>query len=307
MDNQFATPILLLIFNRPNAVASLIENLRRTKPAVIYVGADGARKNKAGEAEKCMQSRALIDKIDWPCRVEKLYQEENLGCRKAVYKAISWFFEKEEQGIILEDDCLPDPSFFTYCEVLLDRYKDNKQIMHIAGDNPISKITRQQTESYSFVQMPLVWGWATWRDAWQKMNLPLAHLEQYDFSTLPYNKLSQKYLKEKFYATQRGENDSWAYAWYFSILQSKGLAILPKVNLVSNIGFGINATHTQSHSKTRELQRHALAFPLSHTTRIEINPIREQRLFYAAQKSRVGLIGRAYLPSWIRKFLGAKN
>ncbi len=306
MEPSFSTPILLLIFNRPNAVHALVDNLRILQPTVLYIGADGPRANKTGEKEKCAQSRSIIDQIDWPCRIEKLYQEENLGCRNAVHQAITWFFEQEEQGIILEDDCIADESFFHYCAELLTRYKHLPQIMHIAGDNPINKGTLDQKESYTFVQMPLVWGWATWREAWQKMNLSLAGLEQFNFEDLPYSKLAQKYLKAKFYATQNGENDSWAYAWYFSILQANGLCAIPKINLVRNIGFGADSTHTQTHSKVRELQSQVLGFPLHHPTiPAKPNVKREQSLFYAAQKSKMGLWGRAFLPTWLRRLLGA--
>ena len=307
MEKKFSTPILLLIFNRPDAVKRLIEHLRPIQPTKIYVGADGPRLNKPNDQEKCNQSQLALKKIDWNCDIITHFREDNLGCRNAINDAIDWFFSKEEKGIILEDDCLPDASFFEYASILLDKYKDNNQVMHIAGDNPIEHITNSYTNSYTFTQMPLVWGWATWREAWAKMNLSLDGLEQADFSKLPLDTLSQKYIKEKFGATQKRENDSWAYAWYFSILQNDGICIIPKVNLVKNIGFGAESTHTKSANKTRELDSHALSFPLQHPTSLKINPNIEQQLFYSAQKSKIGLYGRFWVPKFIRRLLGAQK
>lgn len=307
MDNSFSTPILLLIFNRPDNVKRVIQNLRLVKPAKLYIAADGPRKEKPEDSHKCQLTRQMLKEIDWPCEINTRFRDHNLGCRIAVHDAITWFFDQEEAGIILEDDCLPDASFFQFAANLLEKYHDNHQVMHIGGDNPIERITNSKTDSYSFTSMPLVWGWATWRSAWKKMNLSLNGLEDFNFSQLDLDPLSQKYLAEKFWATKRQENDSWAYAWYFSILLNNGICILPKVNLVSNIGFNADSTHTTSNNKVRELKSQKISFPLIHPNSIKIDKEIEQQLFYAAQKSKIGLLGRFWVPNWIRILLGAKK
>ncbi len=307
MEESFSTPILLLIFNRPTAVEKVIQNLRAIQPAKVYVGADGPRPNKPDDSAKCAQARDILKNIDWSCEIITLFREKNMGCRNAVHEAIDWFFEHEESGIILEDDCVPDVSFFPFATELLERYKESPQVMHIAGDNPIEDLTHSLPESYTFVSMPLVWGWATWRRAWRKMNLSLEGLEDFDFKQLSLDSLSQKYLAEKFEATQKEENDSWAYAWYYSILQNKGICILPKVNLVRNIGFNEESTHTTTSNKIRELKSQKVPFPLTHPESIKVSHEIEQQLFYAAQKTKMGLLGRFWLPKWLRLFFGAKK
>ncbi len=305
MQDSFSTPILLLIFNRPTAVEKVIQNLRAIKPKKIYVGADGPRHDKPDDRTKCTQTRDALKNIDWPCEIVTLFRVQNMGCRNAVHEAINWFFEHEESGIILEDDCVPDSSFFYFSAELLEKYKDNQRVMHIAGDNPIEHITRSMTASYTYTTMPLVWGWATWRTSWRHMNISLDGLENFNFSKLGLDSLSQKYLVEKFWVTQKQENDSWAYAWYFSILQNNGICILPKVNLVRNIGFNEESTHTTTSNKVRELKSKKISFPLIHPKEVKINHTLEQQLFHTAQKSKLGLLGRFWLPAWFRNRLRA--
>ncbi len=294
-------PVLLLIFNRPELTRRLIDHLRPIQPRVIYVGADGPRPSKEGEAARCRAARAEIERIDWPCEVHHRYLDVNAGCRQAVAGAITWFFQQEEYGIILEDDCLPDPSFFRYAAELLEHYRDNPRVMHISGDNPVFFPSTIKA-SYAFVTMPLVWGWATWRRAWERMNLTLTGLEEFDFSTLPLRPLARRYVKEKFWDTRQGKNDSWAYAWYFSILRAGGLCILPKKNLVYNAGFGAEATHTQKENAGRQIPAGEMDFPLLHPDTLVTCPILDNELFYRAQKSRAGLLGRYVLPRRVRRF-----
>lgn len=157
--------VLFIIFNRPETTQRVFEAIRLAKPSRLYVAADGARENKAGENELCEQTRKIIQNIDWQCDVKTLFQKENLGCGKAVSKAISWFFENEEMGIILEDDCLPHPSFFKYCEELLEKYKNNEMIGIISGSN-FQKSKKIGDCSYYFSDLINVWGWASWARNW---------------------------------------------------------------------------------------------------------------------------------------------
>lgn len=250
MSAKLETPILFLLFNRPDTTRKVFEAIKRQQPQRLYIAADGARAEKIGEKELCEETRnSVIKNIDWDCEVKTLLREKNLGCKIAVSSAITWFFENEEQGIILEDDCLPNDSFFSFCEEMLNYYKDDERIMHIGGSNfQDGKIIGDG--SYFFSNVHYIWGWATWRRAWKK----------YDVEMKSYNNfISEGYLKnlfpERYYQQLwesifekiiSGKLNTWDYQWTFSIWINNGLGIIPNQNLISNIGFSGEATHTQS-------------------------------------------------------------
>jgi len=244
------TPILFLIFNRPDLTEKVFEEIQKIKPEKLFIAADGPRPDIEGEDEKCRQAREIIEKIDWNCEIKTLFREKNVGLRIAVTGALDWFFEHVEQGIILEDDCLPDPSFFTFCENLLNYYKDNERIMHIAGSN-FQDGNRWGNGSYYFSQISAqCWGWASWRRAWA-LNRP--KMEGYkEFKA--HNILFDKFKNQKFvdfwqnYYQNAYDNkiSSWNAIWSYSIVSANGLCVIPNKNLVSNIGFGENASNCKS-------------------------------------------------------------
>ncbi len=244
---MFNTPVLFIIFNRPEVTQVTFEKLRQLRPSKLYVAADGPRKEKQEEEELCRKTRNIIDTINWPCDVKKLYRENNLGCGKGVSGAIDWFFEEEEMGIILEDDILADDSFFEYCSALLERYKDDASVMHINGCN-FQHGNKRGDGSYYFSAFPHVWGWASWRRAWRVYNFNLSDLNYfYNLNKLSYYFKSKKitdHWQEIFFKMNRKWLDTWDYQWNYSIWNHKGKVITPNVNLISNIGFGTNATHT---------------------------------------------------------------
>ena len=174
---MFQTPILFLIFNRPDTTKRVFESIRSIKPAKLYIAADGDRKDKVGEDLLCKDTRSIIDLIDWECEIKTLFRPENLGCKIAVSSAIDWFFENEEQGIILEDDCLPNESFYIYCETLLNYYAFNERIMHISGNNFQDGMMRGNG-SYYFSNYNHIWGWASWKRAWKAYNVDLSFLTE---------------------------------------------------------------------------------------------------------------------------------
>lgn len=241
------TPVLLIIFNRPDVTLRVFEVIRKAQPSKLYIAADGPRENKIGEKEKCIEARGVINDIDWPCEVQTLFQEKNLGCKWGPITAIDWLFKNEEQGIILEDDCLPDLSFFNFCTKLLDYYRNNLEVMHISGNNFQKGILRGDA-SYYFSKYSHSWGWATWRRAWNTFHPSLEQFEKFDKDDLikkvPISKKAQEFWIKNFRQTIKG-NDSWDSLWMYTLWYNDGLAVLPQKNLVKNIGFGEDATHTK--------------------------------------------------------------
>jgi hypothetical protein len=228
---------------------------------------------QSGEAERCAEVRRITTAVDWPCEVCTLFRERNLGCREAVSAAISWFFEHELEGIILEDDCLPDPTFFNYCGELLAHYREDARVMVISGDNTISA-SFPTAHSYCFSRFPLIWGWATWSRAWRRYDFrafiqadrrrTIQRVEASRWFTSHWESIYQKVAS--------GEIDTWDYVWNYSVWANDGLATIPSVNLVLNIGFGEGATHTTNPESPRaRIPVKALHFPLVHPPR-EIIP-----------------------------------
>ena len=299
MDYSFKTPILFLIFNRPDTTVKVFEEIQKRKPKYLYVAADGPRKNILGEVELCHQTRDIIKQVDWDCDVKTLFREQNLGCGKAVSSAITWFFENVEQGIILEDDCLPHPDFFNYCEELLDKYKYNEQVMLISGDNFQNRIKRSE-ESYYFSAYPHIWGWATWRKNWNKYDYLLEKTSTKEFKVISkeYFPLwtEQQVWLDKFLLMKKKAIDTWDYQFVFSIWINKGLSILPNVNLVSNIGFLENSTHTSdpNHKFANIPTQNIL--PLKHPSTIERNLVADEYFYKTYNyKSSIRLLFRAII------------
>ncbi len=248
----FSTPILLIIFNRPDTTFRVFEKVRLLKPAKLYIAADGPRANNVEDSENCRLARSVIEKIDWKCKVFKLFRTENLGCGKAVSSAINWFFEQEEEGIILEDDCLPDDTFFSFCQTLLSYYRNDERIMHIGGSNFQEGIRRGEG-SYYFSAMVHVWGWATWKRAWKNYDFDLKDaddfIKQDKIGKYFSDETVKNYWHSIFKNMQLHKIDTWDYQWHFTVWNYGGLAIIPQHNLISNIGFGTEATHTKGESE----------------------------------------------------------
>jgi hypothetical protein len=245
------TAVLFLVFNRPDTTAQVFEAIRKAKPPRLYVAADGSRANRAGEAENVAKVREIATAVDWPCSVKILFREENLGCKAAVSGGLSWFFEYEEQGIILEDDCLPSQSFFWFCEELLERYANDEQIFIISGYNKQQQ-WHPELYDYFFSNFGGIWGWASWRRAWTHFDADMENLE-YLVETKFFEKLLGKKLgrvrKQQLITAKNkiriGEMNTWAYPWAFSRHKQRAIACVPSVSLITNIGFGADATHTR--------------------------------------------------------------
>jgi hypothetical protein len=243
------TAILFLIFNRPCMTLQVFNAIRKAKPSRLYVAADGPRTEKKGESELCLEARNVISGVDWPCQIKTLYRDKNIGCKNAVYQGITWFFEHEEEGIILEDDILPLPSFFPYCEELLIKYRNNQKIMVISGCNLVSNHYTPKY-SYTFSKYNQIWGWASWRRAWCHYDIQIRDWPKF-YEDGKLHELFDKKLQSVYYwrdilnAVYLGKKFScWDYQWAFTVWKMNGLAVRPATNLTHNIGFGSMATHT---------------------------------------------------------------
>jgi hypothetical protein len=248
--------VLLLNFNRPDLTAGLIECLRPVQPPRVYFAVDGPRANKPGEAEQVQAVQACAALIDWPCEVHTLFRDQNLGCRQAVSQAISWFFSHEEMGIILEDDIRPSSTFFAFAGALLERYKDVPEIMHISAFN-YNKRTWGEASYFFSSYSASIWGWATWRRAWQQYNEELSDIEAFFESEYAQGILHYKevvdYYRSALLQTRNKSINSWDYIWLYSIWRAKGLSIMPNANLAINIGFDERGTHMQHKPATFDL------------------------------------------------------
>jgi hypothetical protein len=266
-ERQLITPVVFIIFKRPDVTERVFKVIRQAKPRKLLIIADGPRIDRPGEAEKCAATRAVIEGVDWDCEVLKNYSEINLGCAKRVSGGLDWVFDKVEEAIILEDDCVPHPTFFRFCEELLEHYRYDERIMVIAGNNfQFGHIKIE--DSYYFSRYNHCWGWASWRRAWQ----------HYDFAMKLWPEVRDKgwlrdllldsqavdYWTKIFQATCNGQIDSWAYRWTFACWVQSGLTVLPNVNLVSNIGYGQGATNTTISDRFDNMPVEAMNFPLQH-------------------------------------------
>ena len=250
---SLATPVGFLIFNRPDLTEQVFAAIAQAQPKRLFVIADGARPDRVGEAERCEQARSIIQKIDWNCELLTNFSDINLGCGRREATGFDWVFSHVEEAIFLEDDTLPHPSFFSFCEALLDRYRDDKRIMHINGDNSINQ--HHTHYSYYYSKYMHGWGWASWRRAWQHYDYTMKQWPRFKESGLlefictdPYE---LKYWVSIFDQMHEDPQviDTWDYQWMFAIWSQRGLVIEPNENLISNLGFNRDdAAHTKSES-----------------------------------------------------------
>lgn len=246
--DTFKTPILFLIFNRPDTTKKVFKVIRKIKPKFLYVAADGHRDWVEGEDELCKETRNIVEKIDWDCEVNLLFRKDNLGCGPAVSGAIDWLFQHEEEGIILEDDCLPSISFFNYCSQLLEYYRNDTRIGQISGYNA-GKVDKSTLSSdYFFSKYGMIWGWATWKRAWNLYDFNMKVLkDDYMKSELQYyyrNKNTYTNKLNAFELILNGKLNTWDYQWGLTKIIHSMYSIIPRENLIENIGFDENATHT---------------------------------------------------------------
>ena len=259
------TPVLFLIYNRPQETGIVFDVFKRIKPRNLFVASDGPRAIP-GDAARCEDARRIAVHPDWDCNLRTLLRDNNLGCGKAVSSAISWFFNSCEKGIILEDDCLPDVSFFQYCEELLERYKNDTRVMMISGDNfgPL----KQRPESYLFSRYAHVWGWASWARAWAYYDFDMHSFSRFEqegrFSDVFQDEEERAHWKATFSNVAQKKIDTWDYQWAYTIASQGALCAVPTISLVRNIGFGKDATHTKGVDSRLSSLRYGSLATISH-------------------------------------------
>mgnify|MGYP001191848997 CR=1 FL=1 len=287
-------PVLLIIFNRPDTTRLVLEALAQVKPPRLFVFGDGPRADRPDDKAKCTAARAVIKRlVTWDCELVEYYSEANLGCGRGPATAISWVFEQVDRAIILEDDCLPHPTFFPFCDALLETYADDTRVMHIAGQNLLGG-ARQTSDSYFFSNYCVSWGWATWKRAWRHHDLtvrnwPALRDTSWLEGILGHPDVVAFYKKAFAEAYSRqGDIHYWDYQWAFACWSQKGLSILPTVNVVFNIGFGHpDATHTTKASiPGAATSAEEMVFPLRHPSCVRRN-----------QEADRNIVMKALLPS----------
>ncbi len=264
------TAVLFLIFKRLDTTKQVFEAIKQAKPPKLYIAADGPRDHVEGEAEKVKAVREyVINNIDWDCEVKTLFREKNLGCGKAVSEAITWFFENEEQGIILEDDTVPSQSFFWFCEELLERYKNDKRVWHIGGYTLQENLIKT---SYRFSRLIPIWGWATWRRAWKNYDYNMSDFVNQKDSIYKYFGKYKHRVKETFEYQYYYKIDTWDIQWAYTCVKNGAYSIIPSVSLIKNIGFSEEGTHTKKESKhDKQVNKNEISFPLVHPQDIIID------------------------------------
>jgi hypothetical protein len=283
------TPVLFLVFNRPETTQKVFNTIRLARPTKLYIVADGPRKNNLADGDRCAAVRKIVCSVDWDCEVKTQFRDENFGCGKGLTEGINWFFQNETEGIILEDDCLPADSFFRFCAEMLAFYRNDTRIMGIAGNNFERYYTREKEYSYTFSNQTYIWGWATWRRAWDQNDYQMKlyrEIKQKRYLHGHYNSIYERDLFEYVFeqvwkdGEKINKKNVWDYQWQFACKINSGLVAVPNQNLIVNLGFGAGGTNTGNvKASDYNLLLEEVTFPLRHPDFVMVNLEREDRTF----------------------------
>jgi hypothetical protein len=276
-----------VVFNRPVQTARVLARIAQARPRELLVIADGPRSGNAAEARNCAAVRALIDRIDWCPRIHRIYSDSNLGCKTRLSTGLSELFARTEEAIVIEDDCLPDPSFFRYCDELLERFRSHEHVMSIGGTN--FQYGWPCDTSYFPTRFAHVWGWASWRRAWKRYDVAMAdwplHRADPVILDLPTPHYRQ-YWTRIFDMVHTGQIDTWDFQWTYAHMRFGGVSVAPHVNLVENIGFERGATHTARVPQWLRQPAASIEFPLRHADVHVPDSARDDRTFYCCNLLR---------------------
>lgn len=268
---QLQTAVVFIVFNRPEMTMRSFASIRKARPSRLFIIADGPRSDVPQDIERCRSVRQIVENPDWPCSVSNIFSDENLGCMKRISSGLNYVFSIVSEAIIIEDDCLPDPSFFRYCEELLERYRFDERVGVVSGDN-FQPLDWKTEHSYYFSRYPHCWGWASWRRAWERCDINMeqwASLRESKWlrHLFPDNK-DRCYWEKMFDDTLAERIDSWAFRWTLSCWVNGMLTVLPAKNLVTNVGFDESGTNNLCKDSSASIPSHVLTFPLLHPASI---------------------------------------
>lgn len=287
-------PVIFIVFNRPEPTARVFARIRQARPTDLLVVGDGARPGREGEDHRVEATRRVVlDGIDWPCNVRTDFSPHNLGCRQRVASGLSWAFSQVSEAIVLEDDCLPDPSFFEFCTSLLTRYRDDASVMQINGTN-LAPHRLPGGAAYRFSRYAWPWGWAGWARAWSHYDSEFGTWS--DRRTAVRDSFASAWEAQYWLSLwdrarrDQAKGDTWAFPWQFSVRAAGGRVVMPRENLVQNLGFGPDATHTSGDALNHLANRSAPAGPLVHPIREDIDPLAEERFTRAYAGVAPGLV-----------------
>lgn len=306
LQAKYNVPVLFLIYNRPDLTEKVWSEISTLKPEKLFIAADGP-KNPAGK-NICEETRNITENITWKCEVKRRYRETNLGCRNAVSDAITWFFDEVEEGVILEDDCLPNLSFFFYCKEMLEYFRYDETVGHINGSNHMKKSNKPVNASFYFSKYAHVWGWATWKRVWINYD---PYINEDHFTKLEFNSFTEKvYWWDKFSKTSSFQINTWDYQYLFMLWQKKLKTLMPRQNLIKNIGIDSRATHNNifNYRIKRYIKRsrediEEMVYPLNQEVSISEDKTLFDRLYKRFIISSLYLIVKFYFFTTIIPFL----
>lgn len=285
---------MLIAFNRPSTTARVFARIRAARPSRLFVALDGPRPDRAGDVALCAEVRRIVSEVDWPCHVERNYSDANLGCGARMASCIDWVFARVEDAIFLEDDVLPEPTFFTFCDELLERYRDHTHVFSISGYNAFGE-SGATSESYWFSSYPRSWGWASWRRAWTGYDLQMAEWNAFRASRR-WRRLPSE-AREVFGPWMRdvsaGRQDTWDAQWLLLAWQTDGLTVIPRRNLIENLGFGAGSTNTPNLPALYPSRTWPMDFPLTHPPTVERDRAQEVEWIRREYDVRGTAAGRA--------------
>ena len=277
-------PVSMLVFNRPEHTERVFATVAEARPKVLLVVADGPREHRPDEAVLVERVRAVVERVDWPCDVRTNYSEVNLGCKRRVSSGLDWVFQQVPECIILEDDCLPHPSFFRFCDEMLERYRNDTRVFQVNGSNFDPAATAMFDDSYYFSAQSHVWGWASWADRWRHYDVTLGAwpriLAEGALEDIVGGRDEAAYWRPILERLHRGEIDTWDYQWAFTCMLNGAAVVTPTVNLITNIGFGGDATHTTAEGHPLAgLPSSPMRFPLRHPVGVFRRASLDRRFF----------------------------
>ncbi|MDE2071479.1 MAG: glycosyltransferase family 2 protein [Patescibacteria group bacterium] len=305
------TPVLMIIFNRPQYTRRVFEAIRAARPERLYIACDGPRTKDERAAVEA--ARSATENVDWPCTVQRLYQDKNLGLRWGPPAGIGWFFEHEEAGIILEDDCLPHPDFFRFASEMLERYRTDTRIIQITGTNMMPEFPHES--SYFFSKFFNLWGWAAWRRSWALYDPHMQEWPELKKERLIERSFREGYLRRALRGliddVYYGRHATWDIAWFLACIKANGLCVTPRTNLISNIGTeGVHSGSDSQNRPTAALYNKSLVEPGAVQADIEFDALWYRKVFYQSypswlrRKAWLLLMGQEWLKRPVRALLG---